>query len=101
MAWGGSNPLDALLINRNYIGTYTFSDALKGKAADVDINGKINPLDALSINRRFIGVINKFPAPNWIYDAFAITVNDSDPDFIMIKAICSGDADGSYAYRDK
>ena len=97
MAWGGSNPLDALLINRNYIGTYTFSDALKGKAADVDINGKINPLDALSINRRFIGVINKFPAPNWIYDAFAITVNDSDPDFIMIKAICSGDADGSYA----
>ena len=54
-AWGGGNPLDALLVNRYFIKAITaFGDALKKSAADVNSDDKINPIDALLINRRFI-----------------------------------------------
>ena len=95
MAWGGGNPLDALFINRYYIGTYNFTDALKMLAADVDNNGKINPLDALTINRRYIGVINKFISPDWLFESKTIIVSYANVRQ-DIKSICSGDVDGSY-----
>ena len=60
-AWGGGNPLDALKINRYFIGSIkTFGDALKNTAADVNDDGEINPLDALLVNRRFIGIVKTF-----------------------------------------
>jgi uncharacterized protein (TIGR02145 family) len=93
--WGGATPLDALYVNRCFIGTYTFTDNLKKKAADVNNDGSINPVDALAINRRFIGLISSFTLPDWLYDTEDITVNGADLTK-DIKIICSGDADGSY-----
>jgi hypothetical protein len=95
LKWGGSSPLDALVINKSYIGTYTFTDALKLQAADVDLNSDITPADALAINKRFINLITLFKAPDWLFEVPVITVGSSDI-IRDIKAICAGDADGSY-----
>jgi hypothetical protein len=93
--WGGGTPIDALYINRYYIGLYTIGDNLKKKAADVSGDGKINPADALAVNRRFTGLISYFSAGDWIFETPAIIVNGGDVTQ-DIKAICTGDVDGSY-----
>ena len=58
--WGGVNPIDALMTNRNYIKLYNFKDNLYKQAADVNKDGKVNPIDALLINRRYIKLISSF-----------------------------------------
>jgi hypothetical protein len=89
--------LDALLVNRHYVGTYLFGDALKTQAADVDLSEKINPADALAINRRYVGLINRFRAPDWIFEIPEISVGGNDIN-LDIKSICSGDVDGTYTW---
>ncbi|MBP7496535.1 MAG: immunoglobulin domain-containing protein [Bacteroidales bacterium] len=92
--WGGVTPIDALLCNRNFISLYSFKDNLRRRAADVDKNNMITPIDALYINRRFIGSINKYPVSDWIFENTKLTLNtDTEHNF---RAICAGDADGSY-----
>ena len=93
--WGGGNPLDALIDNRSYIGTYVFNDLLYKKAADVNKDKKINPTDALMINRRYVGTTTSFLSGNWLFqnDTISIQGNDINHD---IKADCYGDVNGSY-----
>jgi hypothetical protein len=93
--WSGCNPLDALIVNRKFIGAYTITDPLKLIAADVNNDGKITPLDALIINRRFIGVLKHFTIADWIFEISSISVNGSNVDR-DIKSICAGDVNGSY-----
>ncbi len=99
--WGGSNPADALLVNRHYIGSKIITDSLKKAAADVNNDGKINPTDALLISRRYIGVIDKFvdenkePLSDWIFDNPTFEVIDGYYNEV-IKAICRGDVNGSF-----
>ena len=50
-SWGVATPVDALLVNRYYIGAYKISDPMKLLAADVNNDKKINPLDAIADNR--------------------------------------------------
>ncbi len=92
--WGGSNPTDALIVNRNYIGLYTFIDDLKERAADVSSDTIIEPLDALLINQRYVRKIKTFPGADWLYSGDVFEVTDSMT--YDIKAICTGDANGSY-----
>lgn len=94
-AWGGVNPIDALLINRTYISLNVITDNLLKTAADVNGDNKINPLDALLINRRYIHIINKFTVPDWLFDNLNVTVNGDDITH-NIKAVCAGDVNGSY-----
>ena len=95
-AWGGGNPVDALMVNRYYIKAYNFQDDLLKQAADVNADGKINPVDALLINRRYIKAINSFVAGNWIYGIDSINVVDSNRVY-NFKAVCVGDVNGSYS----
>lgn len=94
-AWGGSNPTDALLINRSFIGSYTITSLLRKQAADVNNDTKINPIDALIINKRYIGSIKHFSIPDWLFEKITITVNGAVV-YRNIKAICAGDVNGSY-----
>lgn len=93
--WGGVNPLDALLINRTYIGLNKFNDELYSLAADVNIDSKINPVDALMVNRRYIKIINSFKQSDWIFEKTGIKIKDFDV-YQNIKAVCTGDVNGSY-----
>ena len=95
-AWGGGTPLDALIVNRYYIGAIKkFGDALKKLAADVNKDGKINPTDALLINRRFIGAIKSFPAGDWLFQKTdTVLVNTNTQNNIL--ALCVGDVLGGY-----
>jgi hypothetical protein len=87
--------VDALLVNRNYIRLYRFPDPLLKLAGDVNIDNRLNPVDALLINRRYIKVINSFKAGDWLNQKDVITVN-SDKVTKDIKAVCTGDVNGTY-----
>ena len=93
--WGGANATDALLISKYFVKLYTFGDALKKQAADVNLDTKINSTDALLINKRFVHIINSFTAADWIFETPSVIVGSSDVQQ-DIKAICIGDVDGSY-----
>ncbi|MBP7496999.1 MAG: hypothetical protein KA792_04980 [Bacteroidales bacterium] len=95
MKWGGSNPIDALLVNKYFISLYTFKSQLKQQAANVRNSDGINPLDALFINRRFLGIIKSFPSGDWLFENKEIKIDGMDLK-VDIKAICFGDVDGSY-----
>ncbi len=100
--WSGSNPVDALLVNRNYIGRYPITDPLKKLAADVNNDGKISPTDALNINRRYIGVVtnfvdkNKVTLPDWLFSNPFLNI-ETDNITKNILAICTGDVNASYS----
>jgi uncharacterized protein (TIGR02145 family) len=98
--WGGVNPTDALFTLRYFVKLSTFKDALKKKAADVNIDNKINTVDALLINRRFVKLIKSFPAGEWLWDNNTVVVNGQNI-IVNIKIICTGDVDGSFipAYK--
>ncbi|MBP7496960.1 MAG: immunoglobulin domain-containing protein [Bacteroidales bacterium] len=95
-AFKGSNPIDALIINRYFIGKYNFTNALRKKAADVSFDNKINPIDALMINRRFIGILKKFNSGDWLFEKSGILTVENNNVIKNLKAICYGDVNGSY-----
>jgi hypothetical protein len=88
-------PTEALMVNRNYIGVYTFTTPLRKSSADVSADGKINPTDALMINRKYIGVLKSFKLASWIFEKVSATVNGSDI-VVNFKAICAGDVAGKF-----
>jgi hypothetical protein len=94
-AWGGVNPIDALIINRNYIGLYKFTDPLLQTAADVNGDIKINPVDALMVNRRYIGIIPKYKVSDWLFSNPSFKIDGSSV-IRNIQAVCAGDVNGSY-----
>jgi len=97
----GSDPLDALIINRYYLGKYSFTNSLRQKAADVNSDNKINLIDALMINRRYIGVLTKFISPDWLFE-YTPNINiDNKTVNLPITAICYGDVNGSYPSSNK
>jgi hypothetical protein len=96
MKWGGSNPVDALTVNKYYVGLImTFGDELRKTAADVKNDGNVNPIDALMINRRFLNFIKHYVISDWLYESLSVTVNDASISQ-DIKAISAGDVNGSY-----
>jgi hypothetical protein len=100
MEWGGSNPLDALLVVRYYLGAHTFSNHLREVAANVNNDQAINPVDALLINKRYIGIISKFNISDWLFDKPQVIVFGANVTQDM-KAICSGDVDASFPMKYK
>ena len=92
---GGSNPMDALLVNRYFVKLYNLSDGIRKLAADVNNDGKINPVDALLINRRFVKLISSFKIPDWLFNNKSVVVQNDDLTN-NIQAICAGDVNGSY-----
>ena len=93
--FGGSDPIDALLINRSFIGIYSITDKLRNQAADVNIDNKINPTDALFVNRRYVQIITSFKQKDWIFEPKSIYVGDINT-VCNIICICSGDVNASY-----
>ena len=89
------NPVDALLVNRNYIKAYTFKDNLEKQAADVNGDNKINPVDALLINRKYIKAISKFSAGDWIIEKDPVSIFNQNI-IQNIKCICVGDVQGAF-----
>ncbi|MBP7496148.1 MAG: immunoglobulin domain-containing protein [Bacteroidales bacterium] len=92
---GGINPVDALFINKYFLGIYKFTDYIKQLAADVLADSKILPTDALYINRYFLGIIKRFTPNEWVIYPNEILIDNKDV-FLDIKAICVGDVNGSY-----
>ena len=92
---GRRSPIDALLINRSYLNVYSFCDNLKKQGADINLDGKVNPIDALLVNRRYIRFIDSFKADDWTFISDTVNVNGANVTN-NLKAICSGDVNGSY-----
>ena len=94
-AWGGVNAADALAILKHFVGLYNLS-SLPAKAADVDQSSYINSQDALLIGRRFVSLIATFPLEDWVYWNTTIQITDASTYLLPVKALCAGDANGSY-----
>lgn len=92
--WRHANPGDALIVNRNYIGSYSLTPFVK-KAGDVTNDGKDNPGDALMINRRYINLIHKYNIKDWLFQQTNITINGANINQ-NIQAICAADMKGQY-----
>ncbi|MBP7496735.1 MAG: immunoglobulin domain-containing protein, partial [Bacteroidales bacterium] len=106
--YGGITPIDALCINKNFLGLYPITDALKRMVADVDTNGAIDPLDAFMINARYLKLLSSFKVSDWCYsytkDGVVHTFRDklenigslAASENLDFKVLCTGDVNGSY-----
>ncbi|MBP7498153.1 MAG: immunoglobulin domain-containing protein, partial [Bacteroidales bacterium] len=91
---GGWNPMNALLINRYYIGAYYFTESQK-KAGDVNKSGNINPVDALIVNRRYVELLSSFKSGDWMFYTEPIIVSSADVVY-NYSAYCYGDVSGVF-----
>ncbi len=91
-AWLGNNATDALLVNRNTIGTYPLF-GLRAVVADINADGNITGLDALMIKDRAIGYINSYPAGDWKFTSATVMLGTNAT--ADLKALCTGDVNGS------
>jgi hypothetical protein len=98
ISWGGSDPLDALLVNKYFIGLFSFQNFLRQLASDVSFDSKVNPIDALMINKRFVNAISCFKSPDWLFESNQVSVIGKDVTF-DIKAVCYGDVNASYSFK--
>jgi hypothetical protein len=98
--WGGSDPLDALIVLKYYLRSYNFKYNLTFKAADVNNDKFVNPVDALYINRRYTGLINNFKIEDWLNNNsnYNIVIDGMDAQH-SIMFISSGDLNGTNAYE--
>ncbi len=94
-AWGGSNALDALRIQRHFVGL-NYLAGLGLKAADVNNSGGINSNDALLVMKRFVNIISSFPSGDWAFEEPAVQPDGINTVTQDMKALCFGDVDGSY-----
>jgi hypothetical protein len=92
--YGGVNATDALLTLKHFVHMQMLT-GLKVFACDIDGSGFINAIDALSISRRFTMQINSFPIGDWYFQVTNFSIPTSVAQY-DVKALCSGDANGSY-----
>ncbi len=92
--WGGVNATDALKVLRHFAQLETLS-GLRFIAADVNNNQVINSVDGLLIARRFVAISNSFVTGDWYSESDTLEIGTAQISR-NIRAICYGDADGSY-----
>ncbi|MEI7663440.1 MAG: T9SS type A sorting domain-containing protein, partial [Bacteroidota bacterium] len=92
--WGGNNATDALVVELNIAGQYTFN-SLESRTADVNATNTISALDALFILERTVGAITSYPIGEWVIRDTSVTLTGV-PKLVNIMALCSGDVNGSY-----
>ncbi|MCD4678990.1 MAG: T9SS type A sorting domain-containing protein [Bacteroidales bacterium] len=93
--WGGSNSIDAFLIQRHFLGM-NYLNGLALDAADVDGSGFINTDDALNVQMRFVHLISTFPVGDWVFNANPMTINYGGNYSNIIIGSCYGDVNNSY-----
>jgi hypothetical protein len=95
-AWGGVTSGDALQVRKHSAAQITLT-GLKFTASDVNKSGSVTSGDGLFIRRRgSLGeTVSQWTAENWLFEnpTFTIIGENLIQNF---KAICSGDANGSF-----
>ena len=92
--WGGVNSTDALAIRRHIAGG-PYLTGIYLTAADVNASGDANSTDALLIRKRLAFQVNSFPAGDWIFEMPLVSISSGSVS-ANIKAVCTGDVNGSY-----
>jgi|GEM_PF-1324783 hypothetical protein len=94
--WVGGTATDALLILRHYVGMQLLT-GLNLLVGDVNNSGGTpNAVDALAVSRRFVQAITTFyPAPDWYFQTFSITIDGTANQVQEIRGLCAGDVNGS------
>ncbi len=92
--WGGGNATDALMIMKHFTNVFQLQ-GLRRTAADVDASGYINSVDALQVMKRFVSLQNSFQLGDWVSESPAIEINGFSHQYRDLKALCTGDVDGS------
>jgi hypothetical protein len=77
--WGGKgNSIDAMQIQRHFVGLVDFDSDLKHEAGDVNDDGVINSTDAMLVQRRFVGTVIEFTAGDSVFENVGFDLIDSD-----------------------
>lgn len=92
---GSVNAVDALLIARAQLGLHSL-DSLQALAADVNGDGSIGTDDALMVARWFADLVPSFSAGEWRTERPEVKVQGQDVTGLLIKALLTGDVNGSY-----
>jgi hypothetical protein len=92
--WGGVNSSDALAAMKHFVGITPLT-GLNIVSANVNADLTVNSTDALLIQRRFVGLVSSFPAGNWAFETASQTISGTDV-VRDLKALCYGDANGSF-----
>ncbi len=93
--WGGTNSMDAFLIQRHFLGLNLLY-GLSLDAADVDGSGFINSDDALHVQMRFVYLITSFPVGDWVFNANPMNLNFGGNYTNNLTGLCYGDVNKSY-----
>lgn len=94
--WGGVTTMD-VTIYKKHIGNVPgfILSGLRLQSGDVDASTTLTAVDLTLIKQRIGAQISSFASGDWRFEASAVTVNGANVTR-NIKAICSGDGNGSY-----
>ncbi|MHC1706022.1 MAG: choice-of-anchor J domain-containing protein [Bacteroidales bacterium] len=93
--WGGGNSVDALKILKHFTGVNVLS-GLNAIAGNPDGNNLVNATDALWVSRRFVQLVVSAAVGDLVTEKPVISVSGLAPFIVNIRALCTGDVDGSY-----
>ncbi len=92
--WGGATAMDITLYKK-HIGNVSTLPQLQVKSGDVNGSNSLTSMDLTIIKQRIGAQISSFTTGDWVYDP--ITTNINETNLVQnIKAMCYGDANGSY-----
>jgi hypothetical protein len=95
-AWGGVSSIDITLYKRHIGNVPGFIlQGIRLGSGDVNVSTTLTSIDLTIIKRRIGAQISSFASGDWLFEDGSITVSGGNVSR-NIKAICYGDANGSY-----
>ncbi len=95
-AWGGVSSIDITLYRRHIGNVPGFIlQGIRLGSGDVNVSNTLTSIDLTIIKRRIGAQISSFASGDWLFEDGSITVSGGNVSR-NIKAICYGDANGSY-----
>ena len=92
--WGGASAMD-ITSYKKHIGNLTPLNQVQVKSGDVNGSSSLTSMDLTIIKQRIGAQISAFTTGDWVYDPLIATISGNN--FVQnIKALCYGDANGSY-----
>jgi len=92
--WGGVSAMD-ITSYKKHIGNIVSLGQLQVKSGDVNKSNSLSTMDLTIIKQRIGAILSAFTVGDWVFDQTAITINGLSL-VQNIKALCFGDANGSY-----
>lgn len=92
--WGGVSAMD-ITSYKKHIGNIVSLGQLQVKSGDVNKSNSLSTMDLTIIKQRIGAILSAFTVGDWVFDQTEVVINGLSL-VQNIKALCFGDANGSY-----